>query len=102
MVFYIVRNSPSAYLEGNVASAELIVGLEEVFEAREPHAALLRNLVLVVQAVVGERRQGCASEDAHSFERRVEHLEDANVAEVDVLLNVDQVVRVTCNEIHRR
>ena len=85
------------HLEGDVAAAVLVVRLEEVLEARKAHAALLRDLVLVVQTVVGEGGEGRAGDDAHGLEGRVEHLEDAHVAEVDVTLYLLQVVVVSCD-----
>ena len=84
------------HLVSGVASVELVAGPEEGDEAVEADAALVGDLPLLADAVVGEGGEGRARQQANLLLHRVQHLQDPDVAEVQVAVHLLQDLLIAC------
>ena len=78
------------HLVSGVTPVELVAGPEEGDEAVEADAALVGDLALLADAVVGEGGQRRPRQQANLLVRRVQHLQDPHVAEVQVAVHLLQ------------
>ena len=90
MNLYILRVFTYTHLVSGVAPVELVAGPEEGDEAVEADAALVGDLALLADAVVGEGSQRRPRQQANLLVRRVQHLQDPHVAEVQVAMHLLQ------------